>query len=74
MTALSPLPGFDWSRVRWGGPRDPVTEVCSYCGTPFGEDEAALRLFSKAGAACAFCVACQRRWWGLESCEDEGDD
>ena len=67
MSALQPLPGFDWSRVKWGGPRDPVTEECSYCGAPLGEDSVPLRLFSSRGAACAFCEACMEKWWGIES-------
>ena len=37
MTAsvISPKPGFDWNLVQWGGPNQPRTEHCSYCGNPF---------------------------------------
>ena len=45
MAELKPRHGFEWSRVRWGGPRDPVAMSCSYCGAPFPEDHAPLRFF-----------------------------
>lgn len=61
-----------WSRVKWGGPDEAVSEMCSYCGALAGEMP--LRLFSVAGDAAVFCADCQSTWWGLESFdEDEGD-
>ena len=74
MAELKPRHGFEWSRVRWGGPRDPVAMSCSYCGAPFPEDHAPLRFFSIKGAACAFCEACMQRWWGFEPMPKEDGD
>lgn len=69
---IKPKPGFDWTRVTWGGPYDRVTETCSYCGKTFPDDDAdeendyiPLRLWNDEGYACAFCDDCQRTWWGI---------
>lgn len=62
MTSLQALPGFDWTKVRWSGPHDPLDESCSYCGAAFGEDEVPLRLMGERFAA--FCENCQEKWWG----------
>jgi hypothetical protein len=72
VSGLQPLPGFDWSKVKWGGPRARVTEECSYCGAPLGE--APLRFFSPRGAACAFCEECMQKWWGFAPYEEPDED
>ena len=68
-TTLAPRPGFDWRQVRWGGPEERRTEVCSYlpCAKPIGEDDIPLSLFRDDGSAAEFCEECQRTWWGMEA-------
>jgi hypothetical protein len=39
MTAIRPKPGFNWMMVAWGGPDEPRTASCSYCGDPFPTEE-----------------------------------
>ncbi|HSN21679.1 MAG TPA: hypothetical protein VLS49_13435 [Usitatibacter sp.] len=70
---LSPRAGFDWLLIRWGGPEELRTEVCSYvpCGKPLGEDEIPLSLFRDDGSVAEFCEDCQRKWWGAEIFKDE---
>src|SRR6516225_5458129 len=68
---IRPLPGWDWAKVNWGGPDDPRTENCSYCGVklPDIDDpgyEIPLIIWTKAGHCAEFCIACQAQWWGLE--------
>jgi hypothetical protein len=65
--ALRPAAGFRWEAVSWGGPDEPVSDDCSYCGDAIGEDDIPLRLWTQDGWGAAFCDACQTRWWGLES-------
>jgi hypothetical protein len=67
MTAtLTPRLGFLWCNVKWGGPNDHRTEVCSYCRKPMGDDFP-LILSSGSGHAAEFCEACQREWFGVEA-------
>jgi hypothetical protein len=66
--ALAPKAGFDWSKVKWGGPDDRRTTICSYCGAPFSEEDDSdvpLTLWTKAGDCAEFCEECQRQWWGM---------
>lgn len=72
MTSLRPAAGFDWTAVSWGGPDEPQTETCSYCDAPLGEPEAAdyevpLMMWNREGGCAQFCIACQRRWWGVQT-------
>ena len=72
---LQPLPGWDWAKVNWGGPDDPRTENCSYCGVklPDIDDpdyEVPLIIWTKAGHCAEFCIACQAQWWGIEPTAD----
>lgn len=66
---MIPLPGFNWSKVRWSGPDETRTTICSYCGTPFPDDDESdfvpLILWSKDGATAEFCDNCQRDCFGL---------
>ena len=67
---LQPNPGFNWMAVSWGGPDEPQTETCSYCEALLGEPEdesyeIPLILCSTNGWVAQFCIACQRKWWGL---------
>jgi len=64
---LRPLPGFDWMLVSWGGPR---AEACSYCEAPLADGGVPLILWNEDGWCARFCDDCQRKWWGLESCDD----
>ena len=63
---LTPLPGFDWGKVEWGGPKEPATETCSYCGAPLDEESVPLILWMDDGSSARFCDDCQRKWWGFE--------
>jgi hypothetical protein len=72
MTTLKPRPGFDWTRVNWGGPNQIRTDRCSYCDKlfpdPYGDgdsDFVPLILWNGEGWAAEFCDDCQRKWWGL---------
>jgi uncharacterized protein with PIN domain len=72
MSTLKPKPGFDWSRVNWGGPDQRRTDRCSYCDKLFPdpydddvEDFVPLIMWNKDGWAAEFCEDCQREWWGL---------
>jgi hypothetical protein len=68
---LQPKPGFEWSRVNWGGPKERVVDCCSYCGRTIPESSVPLMLFSKQGHCAKFCAACQREWWGMEPVDDD---
>ncbi|MBN1441681.1 MAG: hypothetical protein JXA90_03180 [Planctomycetes bacterium] len=74
MSDLQPLPGFDWTKVKWGAPTAAVTEVCSYCGERLSEEGVPLRCWNQAGWACAFCETCMQKWWGLESYAEPDED
>ena len=39
MTVLAPKPDFNWLLVNWGGPDEPRTTCCSYCGDSFPTEE-----------------------------------
>ncbi len=69
---LEPKPGFDWDRLTWGRPDSVPSVLCSYCSASISDDDMPLRLWRADGSAVQFCDDCQRRWWGLESC-DEGN-
>lgn len=62
---LQPKSGFDWSKVRWGGPRQRRTTRCSYCSNPLDEETVPLILWKSDGSAAEFCDACQETWWGF---------
>jgi hypothetical protein len=74
MAHLAPLPGFDWTKVNWGGPDEPRTEVCSYCGDPFPDDDATdfvpLILWNAAGWCAEFCSHCQAAYWGIQTLDE----
>lgn len=69
---LAPRPGFDWSRVKWLAPDEPLiaagedSEKCSYCGDAIPEDSVPLRACTTAGWAALFCDACMVTWWGFD--------
>lgn len=72
---LRAKPGFDWSRVIWGGPQDRRTEHCSYCGArlspaPDEDDSIPLMLWKQDGSCAEFCEDCQRNWFGMQRVED----
>ena len=65
MTTLAPKPGFDWSRVKWGGPTDPLSFVCSYCDAAIDDEACPLRMMGETQFA-VFCDPCAERWFGLQ--------
>jgi hypothetical protein len=70
MTALRPRPGFNPMLVNWGGPDEPRTDRCSYCGDRFPLDEdgfVPLILWNEAGWTAEFCDHCQAAWFGVRS-------
>jgi hypothetical protein len=68
---LAPKPGFDWTLVVWGGPDEPRTEFCSYCGDALdGENSVPLILSTANGWVAEFCDHCQAAWWGIQSFEE----
>jgi hypothetical protein len=71
LTTLAPAPGFDWHKVKWGAPNARRTTRCSYCGTPFPDEEdddfVPLIMWNSAGWCAEFCEDCQRQWWGLST-------
>jgi hypothetical protein len=65
---LRPLPGFDWGLVKWGGPDEPRTRFCSYCGANMPEPEddfVPLILWKDDGSCAEFCNECMRNHWGF---------
>jgi hypothetical protein len=74
MSTLQPKPGFDWMLVQWGGPDEPRTEHCSYCGAELPDEDDGfipLILSNEAGWVAEFCDKCQWQWWGIERVDDE---
>jgi hypothetical protein len=74
-TTISPRPGFDWSKVNWGGPDQQRTEVCSYCGDALPDQESPnyeipLILWNSEGWCAEFCGTCQATWWGIQSFDE----
>lgn len=72
MTTLAPRPGCNPLMVNWGGPDEPRTLACSYCGDALPtEDEdpqfVPLILFRSDGWVAEFCDHCQARWFALQS-------
>jgi hypothetical protein len=58
--------------INWGGPDEPRTDCCSYCGDKLpDEDEDAefvpLILWNEDGWAAEFCDHCQAAWFGVRS-------
>jgi hypothetical protein len=82
MATIQPRPGFDPLRINWGGPDEPRTDRCSYCGDLFPEDDEAdfipLIMWNHAGWCAEFCDHCQAAWFGIETfpeppADDPGD-
>lgn len=68
---IHPSKDFDWTQVSWGGPDEPVSETCSYCDAPLGDEyepdyEVPLIIWNKGGWCARFCIECQRTYWGVE--------
>ena len=75
-TTISPRPGFDWAKVNWGGPDQPRTEHCSYCGDKLPTDDedpsfVPLILWNADGWCAEFCDTCQAEHWGIQNFDDE---
>lgn len=76
MTAITPNPGFDPSRVNWLAPDQPLiaegaeAEACSYCGDAIDEMTVRLRMWNELGWGAVFCDHCSTVWWGLQSYDD----
>jgi hypothetical protein len=71
---LQPKAGFDWMKVNWGGPEEPVSDDCSYCGDAIPEESVPLRLWNAEGWAAVFCDHCSAAWFGLQSFDGPDDD
>jgi hypothetical protein len=69
--SLKPSAGFDWSHVTWGRPDSPRSVLCSYCSASLGDESVPLVMWKDDGHAAQFCDACQRKWFGLESFDNE---
>lgn len=72
MTALRPRPGFNPMMIAWGGPDEPRTDRCSYCGDPLPTEEqdpgfVPLILCNSDGWAAEFCDDCQATWFGIKT-------
>lgn len=63
---VSPVEGFDWSKLTWGRPDSPPTVLCSYCSAVIPEDSVPLILSSAKGWTVRFCDACMEKWWHFE--------
>ena len=49
MASIAPKPGFNWSAIAWGGPDEPASDHCSYCGDEIPEDSVPLILVERRG-------------------------
>jgi hypothetical protein len=63
MASIPPKPGFNWSAIAWGGPDEPASDHCSYCGDEIPEDSVPLILWNAAGWCTPFCDHCRTVWW-----------
>jgi hypothetical protein len=70
MGSFAPRRGFRWEQVAWGGPDEPRTEHCSYCGDVIPKDSVPLILWNAEGWCAEFCDHCQATWWGIESFDE----
>jgi hypothetical protein len=71
--SIARRPGFDWTLVNWGGPDEPRTEHCSYCGDALGEESVPLILWNAGGWCAEFCDHCQAAWWGMQTFDEPGE-
>jgi len=71
---LRPKPGFDPTRVNWGGPDEPQSNECSYCDAPIAEDACPLRMWREDGSAAVFCDGCAERWLGMVVYDGPNDE
>jgi hypothetical protein len=69
MATWTPRPGFDPMRINWGGPDEPRTEHCSYCGDALDE-ERGLILWNSEGWCAEFCDHCMATWFGFETFDE----
>lgn len=75
MTTLRPRPGFNPMLIAWGGPDEPRTDRCSYCGDKFPTEEenpefVPLILWNGKGWCAEFCDHCQATWFGMQSFDE----
>lgn len=75
-SSIRPREGFNPLMVKWGGPDEPRTDKCSYCGDPFParDDFVPLILSNEAGWCAEFCDHCQAAWFGGQTFPAEPDD
>ncbi len=71
---IQPLPGFDPTKIRWGGPDEPVSDTCSYCPNEIPENSVPLVMWTERGDCARFCPACMVRWFGFKSTNPERDN
>ena len=63
-STISPRPGFDSAKVKWGGPDQVRTAHCSYCGEKL-DGCVPLILWTEDGSCAEFCDRCQAAWFDL---------
>jgi hypothetical protein len=63
-------PEFDGNLVNWGGPDEPRTEVCCYCGDELDEASIPLVFWNAEGWCPEFCDHCQATYWGIQGLDD----
>src|SRR5882672_3190728 len=68
--SIAPRPGFDWTAVNWGGPDEPRTAHCSYCGDALDPNGVPLIMWTKSGWCAEFCDHCIATWWGGQSFDE----
>ena len=76
-TTLRPRAHFNPLLINWGGPDEPRTDRCSYCGDPFPTDDddfAPLIISNAQGWAAEFCDHCQATWFGVQTFDPLPDE
>lgn len=71
---LTPSTGFNWARVAWFAPDEPVAMICSYCDTALADDATPLICWREDDWSAHFCASCQALWFGIRTFPDVPDD
>lgn len=73
---IKPVPGsgFDPTKLVWAAGDEPVSQKCSYCAEPIGEDACPLIMWRENGACVRFCDPCMQRYFGFSPLEAQDPD